>query len=77
MKLSLGTIVALLTIIGSILIGGINFGEVRGNQRGQELRLEDIQGRIDKMEAQIDRLNERTREAQLMIESIRRDARHH
>ena len=74
MKLSLGTIVALLTIIGSILIGGINFGEVRGNQRGQELRLEDIQGRIDKREAQIDRLNERTREAQLMIESIRRDA---
>ena len=76
MKLSLGTIVALLTIIGSILIGGINFGEVRGNQRGQELRLEDIQGRIDKMEAHIDRLNERTREAQLMIESIRRDALH-
>ena len=76
MRLSLGTIVALLTIIGSILIGGINFGEVRGNQRGQELRLEDIQGRIDKMEAHIDRLNERTREAQLMIESIRRDALH-
>ena len=74
MRISLGSIVALLAIIGSILIGGINFGEVRGNQRGQELRLEDIQGRIDKMEAQIDRLNERTREAQLMIESIRRDA---
>jgi len=59
MRISLGSIVALLAIIGSILIGGINFGEVRGNQRGQEQRLEDVQGRIDKLERQVEELDSR------------------
>lgn len=71
MRISLGSIVALLAIIGSILIGGINFGEVRGNQRGQEQRLEDVQGRIDKLERQVEELDSRTRVARLIVESMR------
>ena len=43
MKLSIGTLLALVTLIGSILIGGANFGEVRATVEEQKVRMSRLE----------------------------------
>ena len=50
MKFTLGAAVAVATLIGSILIGGINFGELRGNVADHKNRLDDLQERVRELE---------------------------
>lgn len=53
MKLSIGTLLALVTLIGSILIGGANFGEVRATVEEQDKRMMQIETRFTGMERYI------------------------
>ena len=53
MKLSIGTLLALVTLIGSILIGGANFGEVRATVEEQDKRMNQIEDRFTNIETYI------------------------
>lgn len=50
MKLSIGTLLALITLIGSILIGGANFGEVRATVEEQKSRMSNLENRFTTIE---------------------------
>ncbi len=53
MKLSIGTLLALVTLIGSILIGGANFGEVRATVEEQNKRMIMMEERFSGIEQYI------------------------
>ena len=60
MKFSMGALLALVTIIGSILIGGANFGEVRGRMTEHASRIDSIEKRIEGLEENTFDMNKRT-----------------
>ena len=45
-KAKLGMIVAIVTIVGSILVGGANFGELKATVAQHEIRLKAIEGQL-------------------------------
>jgi len=57
MKLSIGTLLALVTLIGSILIGGANFGEVRATVTEQKERMAGLEDRFNGIEKYIQENN--------------------
>lgn len=60
MKLSIGTLLAIVTLIGSILIGGANFGEVRGSVNEHGKRIDSVENRVKTVEDHIIEMNNRT-----------------
>lgn len=60
MKFTLGTILALVTLIGSILVAGTNFGEVRGSVLGHTHRINAVENRIKTIEEHIVEMNKRS-----------------
>ena len=71
MKLSIGTLLALVTLIGSILIGGANFGEVRGTVTSHTQRLCAVEDRIKTVEDHIIEMNKRSVEIATNLEWIK------
>jgi hypothetical protein len=45
-KAKMGMIVAIVTIVGSILVGGANFGELKATVAQHEIRLKAIEGQL-------------------------------
>ena len=62
----LGTLVAIVTIVGSILLGGVNFGSVKATVNQHELRLTEIGERITG-------IDDRTQSMEIMTERIATD----
>ena len=66
MRLSVGTLLALITLIGAILIGGANFGAVRAIVEEQKLR-------INRLEEQYKNLNQYIRKNNTMLAGLAKD----
>lgn len=62
----LGTLVAIVTVVGSILIGGVNFGDVKATVGQHEVRLGEIGERIE-------RIDQRTQKMEITTERIATD----
>lgn len=62
----LGPLVAVVTIIGSILLGGVNFGDVKATVHQHEVRLSEIGGKING-------IDQRTQSIEIMNERIATD----
>ena len=71
MKISMGVIVAIVTMVGSILIGGANFGEVRGNVSEHTNRLNALDDRMKTVEGVVQEMNSRSIKMATDLEWIR------
>ena len=71
MRISIGVIVAICTIVGSILIGGANFGEVRGSVNEHSRRIDSLDTRMLSIEESIMEIHARTIKMDTNLEWIK------
>lgn len=71
MRISIGVIVAICTVVGSILIGGANFGEVRGSVDEQSRRIDSLDTRMITIEEHIREISIRTVKMDTNLEWIK------